>query len=63
MGTDIAIVDNAGTVHIFTTYGVLDRMYPNPGSPAGVANGIGDTDTVVGLHWLPVNPAELKVRV
>lgn len=62
-GQELAAADLHGGVHVYTVQSVLGRMEAAPSVP-GAFEGNGDgLDAVVGLHWLPLWPAELRVSV
>jgi mediator of RNA polymerase II transcription subunit 16 len=58
LGNDLAIVNSAGHLMVFTCAMALDRMSftkLEPGPPET------DSDAVVGMHWLAILPYEQKV--
>lgn len=59
LGNDLAVVDAAGRVMIFTCAMALDRMHFNR---AELAHPEAEADGVVGMHWLAIHPYESKVR-
>jgi mediator of RNA polymerase II transcription subunit 16 len=58
-GPDLAVVDAAGRVMVFSCSMALDRMLY---SRADVAHPEAEVDGVVGMHWLAIHPYEAKVR-
>lgn len=62
IGIDLAVVDNLGTVHMFTLTSPLGRMTPSPGHFARDDTPKNELDAVVAMHWLALFPAEFKVR-
>lgn len=63
LGTDLAAIDSHGHVIIYTLTGPLGRMPAAQLSINRSESASGDSDAVVGLHWLPVYPSEFKVSV
>ena len=61
IGIDLAVVDNNGSVHVYTLVGALGKMPPAPSNIPPNENPQSDLNAVVGLHWLPVFPTEFKV--
>ncbi|KAF2173213.1 hypothetical protein M409DRAFT_17158 [Zasmidium cellare ATCC 36951] len=61
IGIELAAADNVGTVHIYSLQGPLSRMVP-PYNAAGAQSNSSKTesDSVVGLHWLPLFSAEFR---
>lgn len=58
LGNDLAIMNSAGHVMVFSCAMALDRMSfmkVEPGPPET------DMDAVVGMHWLAILPYEQKV--
>jgi mediator of RNA polymerase II transcription subunit 16, fungi type len=58
LGQDLAVVDAAGHVLLFSPQMVLDKMglqRVDPSHPEA------EMDAVVGMHWLAVHPHEQKV--
>ena len=62
IGIDLAVVDNHGSVHVYTLVGALGKMPLAPSNIPPSESPRSDLDAVVGLHWLPVYPTEFKVR-
>ncbi|KAF2088775.1 hypothetical protein K490DRAFT_63988 [Saccharata proteae CBS 121410] len=60
LGVDLAILDAAGRVLIFTNNFALDRMHMTRDN---VMDQEVETGTIVGLHWLPVFPQQAKYRM
>jgi len=60
LGNDLAVMDAAGRVMVFSCNMALDRMqYVR----AELAHPEAEVDGVVGMHWLAIHPYEAKVRV
>ncbi|KAK3115231.1 Mediator of RNA polymerase II transcription subunit 16 [Teratosphaeriaceae sp. CCFEE 6253] len=61
LGTDLAVADSHGGVHVYSLTGVLGRMQAAP-ADISVNDGVKtELDAVVGLHWLPTWPIEYRV--
>ena len=61
LGTDLAAVTDSGHVHVYSLTGPLGRMHLAPEDVEPQEGRGNDGKVVVGLHWLPVSPAEYKV--
>jgi mediator of RNA polymerase II transcription subunit 16 len=61
LGHDLVVLDDVGLAHMFIAPTGLGRMHANPTDFAVDRTGRNSNDAVVGLHWLPVWPAEFKV--
>jgi mediator of RNA polymerase II transcription subunit 16 len=59
LGNDLAVMDTAGRVMIFSCAMALDRMHF---VRAESAHPEAEVDAVVGMHWLAIHPYEAKVR-
>lgn len=59
LGNDLAVMDAAGRMLIFSCAMALDRMQY---IKAELAHPEAEVDGVVGLHWLAIYPYEQKVR-
>jgi mediator of RNA polymerase II transcription subunit 16 len=59
LGNDLAVMDAAGRVMIFSCAMALDRMHF---IRAELAHPEAEVDGVVGMHWLAIHPYEAKVR-
>ncbi|KAK4894066.1 Mediator of RNA polymerase II transcription subunit 16 [Elasticomyces elasticus] len=60
LGTDLAVADNQGGVHVYIMAGVLGRLQLAP-ADVSVNEGIKtELDAVVGLHWLATWPTEFR---
>jgi mediator of RNA polymerase II transcription subunit 16 len=60
LGNDLAVMDAAGRVMVFSCAMALDRMHF---IRAELAHPEAEVDGVVGMHWLAIHPYEAKVRV
>jgi mediator of RNA polymerase II transcription subunit 16 len=60
LGNDLAVMDAAGRVMLFSCAMVLDRLHF---VRAELAHPEAEVDGVVGMHWLALHPYEAKVRV
>jgi mediator of RNA polymerase II transcription subunit 16 len=60
LGNDLAVMDAAGRVMLFSCAMALDRMHF---VRAELAHPEAEVDGVVGMHWLSIHPYEAKVRV
>ncbi|KAI6835587.1 hypothetical protein KC340_g5325 [Hortaea werneckii] len=60
-GPDLAAVDSYAGIHIYSMAGAIGRMQPVTVDPAVVDGGSSVLDTLVGMYWLPLSPAEVKV--
>lgn len=61
IGIELAAVDSAGIVHVYSLQGPLNRMIP---AYEGIPRATGpqtESDVVVGMHWLPLWSAEFRV--
>jgi mediator of RNA polymerase II transcription subunit 16 len=58
LGNDLAVVDEAGRVMIFSCLMALDRMHVER---AEIAHPESEVDAVVGMHWLAILPYGQKV--
>lgn len=57
IGIELIVVDDAGTSHVYTLAGSLEKT-----APMGVAReGKSELDAVIGMHWLPLFQAEFRV--
>lgn len=63
LGTDLAAIDSHGHVFVYTLTGPLGRMPAAQLSINRSEVSSGESDAVVGLHWLPVYPSEFKVSL
>lgn len=61
LGMDLAIADHVGGVHMYTLLGALGRMGPAPGDYQHAVGPLTELNAVVGLHFLPLFPTELRV--
>lgn len=61
LGMDLAIADHVGGLHMYTLLGALGRMGPAPGDYQRAAGPMTELNAVVGLHFLPLFPTELRV--
>lgn len=59
LGNDLAVMNSAGHVMIFSCAMLLDRMTL---TRTNQAQSEADMDPVVGMHWLAMIPYEQKVR-
>jgi mediator of RNA polymerase II transcription subunit 16 len=59
LGNDLAVMDEAGRVMIFSCAMALDRMHL---MRAEIAHPESEIDAVVGMHWLAILPYEQKVE-
>ena len=60
LGNDLAVIDAAGRVMLFSCAMALDRMNYYR---AELAHPEAEVDGVVGMHWLAIHPYEAKVRI
>ena len=61
LGTDLAVADSDGAVHVYSTMVVLGKMQLAPAS-SSVNEGVrSELDAVVAIHWLQTWPAEFRV--
>ncbi|KAK4634130.1 Mediator of RNA polymerase II transcription subunit 16 [Fulvia fulva] len=60
LGMDLAIADHVGGLHMATLLGALGRMGPAPGDYQRAAGPMTELNAVVGLHFLPLFPTELR---
>jgi mediator of RNA polymerase II transcription subunit 16 len=58
LGNDLAVMDAAGRVMIFSSVMALDRLHF---IRAESAHPEAEADGVVGMHWLAIHPHEAKV--
>ena len=58
LGNDLAVMNEAGHVMVFSCAMALDRLQC---IPVEVAHPESEADPVVGLHWLAILPYEQKV--
>lgn len=63
IGSELAVVDDVGLVHVYASQTGLGRMHAFPTEINYDRAGRSELDSVVGLHWLPLYPAEFKVSV
>ena len=63
MGSELAVVDDVGLVHVYVAQTGLGRMAPLPTEISYDRGGRTEEDGVVGLHWLPLSPVEFKVMM
>lgn len=63
LGHDLVVLDDVGLAHMFIAPTGLGRMHANPSDIGSDRTGRNSNDAVVGLHWLPVWPAEFKVSI
>ena len=61
LGMDLAIADHVGGLHMYTLLGALGRMGPAPGDYQRAAGPMTELNTIVGIHFLPLHPTELRV--
>jgi hypothetical protein len=59
LGNDLAVIDEAGHVMIFSCLMALDRMHFER---IEIAHPESEMDAVVGMHWLAILPYGQKVR-
>jgi len=62
MGSDLAVADDVGLVHVYSGQTGLGRMTALPTEMDYDRTGRSELDAVIGLHWLPLFPSEFKVR-
>lgn len=62
IGIDLAIVDSLGMVYMRSLAGALGRMVAAERDPTRDIQPKNELDTVVGMHWLGLWPAEFTVR-
>lgn len=62
MGSELAVADDLGLVHVYAGQTGLGRMTAFPTEISYDRAGRSELDAVVGLHWLPLFPTEFKVR-
>ncbi|KAF1840922.1 uncharacterized protein K460DRAFT_194674 [Cucurbitaria berberidis CBS 394.84] len=60
LGNDLAVMDEAGRVLIFTCAMALDRLHF---TRAELAHPESEVDSVVGMHWLAILPYEQKNHI
>jgi mediator of RNA polymerase II transcription subunit 16 len=60
LGNDLAVMDAAGRVMLFSMAMALDRLHF---VRAELAHPEAEVDGVVGMHWLALHPYEAKVRL
>jgi mediator of RNA polymerase II transcription subunit 16, fungi type len=60
LGTDLAVIDAAGRLMIFTLYLVLDRMNA---ARTHLTDHEDELSAIVGMHWLSILPHEKRVCV
>ncbi|PPJ54153.1 hypothetical protein CBER1_01040 [Cercospora berteroae] len=60
LGIELAVIDSAGVVHMHTLTGALSKMMPAAGGELSRKSASHELNVVVGLHWLPLFPAEFK---
>jgi mediator of RNA polymerase II transcription subunit 16 len=58
LGNDLAVIDEAGRVMIFSCLMALDRMHFER---TEIAHPESEVDAVVGMHWLAIFPYAQKV--
>jgi len=61
LGIDLAAVDDLGKVQVYSMSGAVGRMQAAQGDAFRIDDAHGSNDALVGLHWLPLYPAELRV--
>lgn len=61
LGIDLAAADNLGGVHVYSMAGAVGRMQPAHGEIFHSDDHTSDFYAAVGLHWLPLYPAEFRV--
>jgi mediator of RNA polymerase II transcription subunit 16 len=61
LGHDLVVVDDVGLTHMFIAPTGLGRMHVSICDFGFDRTGRNSNDAIVGLHWLPVWPAEFKV--
>lgn len=59
LGVDLAVVDAAGRILVYTAAQAADRMKL---SREPFSDHESESNALVGLHWLPVSPQQVKVR-
>ena len=59
IGTDLAVLDAAGRIFIFTNMYALGRMMMTRVSTIDQEDEMG---AVVGMHWLSITPHQQRVR-
>ncbi|KAL0261020.1 Mediator of RNA polymerase II transcription subunit 16 [Diplodia seriata] len=59
LGVDLAVVDAAGRILVYTAAQAADRMKL---SREPFSDHESESNALVGLHWLPVAPQQVKVR-
>lgn len=57
-GTELAVVDQYGRIHLFKLVFAFGRMTPMPIRPSGQHD---DLTSIVGMHWLPLFPNDSRV--
>ncbi|OAK98756.1 hypothetical protein IQ06DRAFT_337254 [Phaeosphaeriaceae sp. SRC1lsM3a] len=60
LGNDLAVMDSAGRVMLFSCAMALDRMHH---IRAELAHPEAEVDGVVGMHWLAIHPYEAKNHI
>jgi hypothetical protein len=60
MGNDLAVMDSAGRILLYTTGFTLTSMAL---VHTAVPDSVDEMNEVVGMHWLPVFPHTQKVRL
>ncbi|EME49327.1 hypothetical protein DOTSEDRAFT_68189 [Dothistroma septosporum NZE10] len=60
LGMDLAIVDHVGGLHMYTLLGALGRMGTAPGDYQRAVGPLTELNAIVGLHFLPLFPTELR---
>lgn len=60
LGNDLAVMDEAGRVMVFSCAMALDRLHF---VRSDLVHPESEVDAVVGMHWLAILPYEQKVRV
>ena len=63
VGIDMSVVDSLGTVYLYTLTGPLGKMHLANGDLLRLDSDARDADTIVGMHWLSLYPAEFRVSV
>ena len=61
IGTDLAAVDDLGGVHLYSIAGANGRMQKAHEEASASDDHHHSLGAVVGLHWLPLYPAESRV--
>ncbi|KAI5370099.1 putative mediator complex, subunit Med16 [Septoria linicola] len=60
IGIELAVIDDAGAMHMHTLTGALSKMTLANGGELARKNTSHELNAVVGLHWLPLFPAEFR---